>query len=46
MKIITNEIIWHGKDPVFTVDVQKRQSTNQPLRIATGGLDCNIRVNS
>lgn len=44
MKVITNEIIWHGKDPIFTVDVQKRQNNNQPLRIATGGLDCNIRI--
>lgn len=43
MKVVTPEISWHGKDAIFSIDVQcviKRQ----PRRFATAGLDTNIRV--
>jgi len=43
MKVTTIEIAWHGKESVYSVDVQP-QISNQPQRIATGGLDGNVRI--
>ena len=45
MKVTTIEIAWHGKESVYSVDVQP-QISNQPQRIATGGLDGNVRVSN
>lgn len=43
MKVSTPEISWHGKEAIFSIDVQKKQH-KQPQRIATASLDNNIRV--
>jgi len=43
MKLLTPEICWHGKEAIFSVDIQKKLN-KQPQRLATGGLDTNIRV--
>ena len=44
MKVHTPEISWHGRDPVYSCDVQPHQGGKSPLRIATCGTDSNIRV--
>lgn len=43
MKVKTESIAWHGKEAVFSVDVQPKIA-GQPQRIATAGLDCNVRL--
>jgi len=43
MKVSTPEISWHGKEAIFSIDVQKKQH-KQPQRIATASLDNNIRI--
>lgn len=41
MKLITPQIVWHSKQPVFTADFHK----NGPnWRLATGGADNDIKV--
>ena len=41
MKLITPEIVWHGKEPIFTADFHK----NGPKwRLATGGADNDVKV--
>lgn len=48
MKVTTPEISWHNKDPVYSVDVQKKivktVGDNVVYRIATGGTDCHVVV--
>lgn len=48
MKVTTPEISWHNKDPVYSVDVQKKivktVGDNIVYRIATGGTDCHVLV--
>ena len=44
MKVNTPEISWHGRDPVYSCDVQPHQGGKSPLRIATAGTDSNVRV--
>nr|XP_002127701.1 chromatin assembly factor 1 subunit B-like isoform X1 [Ciona intestinalis] len=43
MKVTTPEISWHAKEAIFSIDVQPKIE-NQPQRIATAGLDNNVRV--
>ena len=43
MKVVTPEISWHGKDAVFSIDSQCIIK-GQPQRLATAGLDSNVRV--
>jgi len=40
MKAKTLQIVWHGKEPVFTLDFHP---TN-PTLLATGGADKDIKV--
>jgi chromatin assembly factor 1 subunit B len=50
MKVTTPEISWHNKDPVYSVDVQKKivKTVGETIvyRIATGGTDCHVLVSS
>ena len=41
MKVVTPEIVWHGKEPVFSADFHRRGDN---WRLATGGADNNVRV--
>ena len=45
MKVVTPEISWHGKEAVFSIDFQCIIK-EQPKRLATAGLDTNVRVSS
>uniref|UniRef100_H2YPZ1 CAF1B/HIR1 beta-propeller domain-containing protein n=1 Tax=Ciona savignyi TaxID=51511 RepID=H2YPZ1_CIOSA len=36
-------ISWHAKEAIFSIDFQPK-ITNQPTRIATAGLDNNVRI--
>ncbi|KAK3098179.1 hypothetical protein FSP39_016905 [Pinctada imbricata] len=42
MKVVTPEISWHEKDPVYSIDYQP--CTGPVLRIATGGVDKYVRI--
>ncbi|XP_033106334.1 chromatin assembly factor 1 subunit B-like [Anneissia japonica] len=41
MKLDTPEISWHGRDPVYSVDIQK---IGKNTRLATAGADNKIRI--
>ena len=42
MKVITPEIAWHEREPVYSVDFQ---TGNRPIeRLASGGVDKIVRV--
>ncbi|XP_033104353.1 chromatin assembly factor 1 subunit B-like [Anneissia japonica] len=41
MKLDTPEISWHGRDPVYSVDIQK---IGKHTRLATAGADNKIRI--
>ena len=41
MKLSTPEIVWHGKEPVFSADFHKNGAT---WRLATGGADHDVKV--
>ena len=43
MKVVTPEISWHGKDAIFSIDIQPLIK-GHPRRLATAGLDSNVRV--
>lgn len=43
MKIKTPEISWHAKEAIYSIDIQTAQK-GQPHRLATGGIDSNVRV--
>lgn len=39
--MVTPEIAWHGKEPVFSADFHRR---GDEWRFATGGADNDVRV--
>lgn len=41
MKLVTPEIVWHGKEPVFSADFHRKGPN---WRLATGGADNDIKV--
>ena len=41
MKLMTPEIVWHSKEPVFSADFHRRGAN---WRLATGGADNDIKV--
>ena len=41
MKLTTPEIVWHGKEPVFSADFHH---CGEILRLATGGADKDVKV--
>lgn len=41
MKLTTPEIVWHGKEPVFSADFHH---CGDLLRLATGGADKDVKV--
>ena len=41
MKLMTPEIVWHSKEPVFSADFHRRGPN---WRLATGGADNDIKV--
>ena len=41
MKLMTPEIVWHSKEPVFSADFHRNGSN---WRLATGGADNDIKV--
>ena len=41
MKLSTPEIVWHGKEPVFSADFHRNGAT---WRLATGGADHDVKV--
>ncbi|XP_039261721.2 chromatin assembly factor 1 subunit B-like [Styela clava] len=43
MKVTTPEISWHAKEAIYSVDIQPKQK-DQPLRVATAGIDSNVRI--
>lgn len=44
MKVVTPEISWHERDPIYAVDFQPG---NHPIqRLATSGVDKFVRVGS
>lgn len=43
MIIKTPEISWHAKEAIYSVDIQAVQE-GQPHRLATGGIDSNVRI--
>lgn len=43
MKINTPQISWHAKEAIYSVDIQPKQD-NQPHRLATAGIDANVRI--
>ena len=43
MKVVTPEISWHGKDAIFSIDIQS-PIIKGVVRIVTAGLDSNVRV--
>ena len=42
MKVVTPEISWHDRDPVYSVDFQPGQTKMK--RLATAGVDKFVRV--
>ena len=42
MKVVTPEISWHGRDPVYSTDFQRLKG--DICRLATCGTDRHIRV--
>lgn len=43
MRVKTPEISWHTKEAIYSVDIQP-QLKDQPTRLATAGIDGNVRV--
>lgn len=41
MKLVTPEIVWHSKEPVFSADFHRKGPS---WRLATGGADNDIKV--
>lgn len=41
MKLMTPEIVWHSKEPVFSADFHRKGPN---WRLATGGADNDIKV--
>jgi len=41
MKLSTPEIVWHGKEPVFSADFHRNGAT---WRLATGGADHDVKI--
>ena len=42
MKLVTPEISWHGRDPIYSVDFQYKDG--EITRLATCGTDSNVIV--
>lgn len=45
MKVITCEIAWHNKEPVYSLDFQ-RGADGKINRLASAGVDTAVRVSS
>lgn len=45
MKVITCEIAWHNKEPVYSLDFQ-HGSAGRIHRLASAGVDTTVRVNA
>lgn len=43
MKVVTCEIAWHNKEPVYSLDFQ-HGSDGRVRRLATAGVDTAVRV--
>lgn len=43
MKVITCEIAWHNKEPVYSLDFQRNPEARID-RLATAGVDTTVRV--
>lgn len=43
MKVVTCEIAWHNKEPVYSLDFQHRPD-GRLHRLATAGVDTTVRV--
>lgn len=43
MKVVTCEIAWHNKEPVYSLDFQ-HSSDGRYHRLATAGVDTTVRV--
>lgn len=43
MKVVTCEIAWHNKEPVYSLDFQ-HSSDGRFHRLATAGVDTTVRV--
>ncbi|CAL8322345.1 unnamed protein product [Merluccius merluccius] len=43
MKVVTCEIAWHNKEPVYSLDFQHR-GDGRVLRLATAGVDTTVRL--
>lgn len=43
MKVVTCEIAWHNKEPVYSLDFQ-HSSDGRVHRLATAGVDTTVRV--
>uniref|UniRef100_A0A224XQF3 Putative chromatin assembly complex 1 subunit b/cac2 n=1 Tax=Panstrongylus lignarius TaxID=156445 RepID=A0A224XQF3_9HEMI len=44
MKCIIPEISWHNRDPVLSVDVQRKKDTESFYRLASGGIDAHVLI--
>lgn len=44
MKLVTPEIAWHNRDPIYACDLQPPQEEDELQRLATCGPDSVIRV--
>lgn len=44
MKVITCEIVWHNKEPVYSLDFQ-HGAAGRIHRLASAGVDTAVRVN-
>lgn len=45
MKVVTCEIAWHNKEPVYSLDFQ-HSSDGRTHRLATAGVDTTVRVSA
>lgn len=45
MKVITCEIVWHNKEPVYSLDFQ-HGADGKINRLASAGVDTAVRVSS
>ncbi|KAM9804838.1 chromatin assembly factor 1 subunit B [Neosynchiropus ocellatus] len=43
MKVVTCEIAWHNKEPVYSLDFQ-HSGARRPCRLATAGVDTTVRL--
>lgn len=43
MKVVTCEIAWHNKEPVYSLDFQ-HNAESKIHRLATAGVDTTVRV--